>query len=127
MITNIVVSVVITLVTNVVQTDNAEYEQSRIFAWPEGGVPSVRVKEATERYTTTNVTEHTEITVPLPDGPRTFTVDKAISSVTSILKKLEEWKPAGVRTNDIAPPPSNESSAVWTNIQILNGVIKLLQ
>jgi len=123
MTTNIVAAVVITLVTNVVPSDNAVYEPDFSVSYAVIGSnqhPMRLAKVATEKYLTTNVTEHTEVTVTLADGPHTFAVDKSISSVTAILKRLEDWKPAGVRTNEAASRTDNlfrtYSTIALTNI-----------
>lgn len=102
MITNLIASVVITLVTNVVPSDNAVWENDYtmvLTTWP-GQYGKRLAKTATESYLTTNVVEHTVVTVPLPNGPATFTQDRTMSSVTAILRKLEQWEPAGIRTNE---------------------------
>lgn len=103
MTTNILAAVVITLLTNVVPSDNSRgcsmySDQFSHLVYGHDCRPYV---PATEQYLTTNVTEHTEITVKLPQGPKTFTMDRTISSVTAILRKLEQWQPAGVRTNQL--------------------------
>lgn len=113
MTTNLLCAVVITIVTNVVPSDNARWERDWGMSWPEGGGPMRIAAPATESYLTTNVTEHSVITVPLPGGAKEFSSDRLISSVTAILKKLEEWKPAGMRTNDVVP-----KSTLWTNTTI---------
>jgi hypothetical protein len=117
MLTNLLAQIVITLVTNVVQTDNAVWvpDYSVAYATYPAQFGQRISTPATERYLTTNVTEHTTVTVPLSDGPAVFTKDKLLSSVTGILRKLEDWQPAGVRTNDPAPPP-------WTGILLWNSM-----
>src|SRR4051812_30965449 len=100
--TNIIASLIVTLITNVVSTDNSVWGPDysvNLTSYPAQYGKRI-VSQATERYLTTNVTQRTTITVAL----ESFTVDKAISSVTAVLRKLEDWKPAGVRTNDVSTP-----------------------
>lgn len=103
MITNILAAVVITLVTNVASSDNSK----GCPMYAEGVMPAVMGHVCTpyipptERYQTTNVTEHTAVTLTIQGVERTFTADKLLSSVTAIWRKSDEWQAAGVITNPV--------------------------
>lgn len=114
MITNILAAVVITLVTNVASSDNSKGCPMYV----EGVMPAVMGHVCTpyipptERYQTTNVTEHTAVTLTIRGVERTFAEDKLLSSVTAIWRKSDEWQAAGVKTNSVEP---TTGSIVWTN------------
>ncbi len=115
MLTNLIASAVITLVTNVFPSDNAVYEPDYSIAYATYPAQfGQRVKTpATEKYLTTNIVEHSEITVQIHGRSKVFYDDRTISSVTAILRKLEDWKPAGIRTNEILQ--LTNASIVFTN------------
>jgi hypothetical protein len=123
MITNILAAVAITLVTNVVQTDNS----SGCSMHQPGVIPLVYGHNctpyvpATERRLTTNVTELTTVKLTIAGEEKSFESQRLISSVTAVLRRLDEWKPAEIKTNSIAKAGtfSRADSIIVGNGQLL--------
>lgn len=105
MTTNIIATIIVTLITNVVTSNNAVYEPDYSFAY--ATLPATyaqRLKTpATEQYLTTNVTERVTIQYEWNGEKREYSESRLIKSVTAIQRLKQAWESAGVRTNDVAP------------------------
>lgn len=100
--TNLLCSIIITLVTNVMHTDNAKWGPQCGVFYPEGGQPQEIKQPATEQYDTTTVEKVVTIYWTYEDVPgQTEISRKLLSSVTRIMCKKEQWEAAGMRTNDV--------------------------
>jgi len=100
MITNLVTQLIITLVTNVVQTDNAQWKDLGHIGtfqmtpdYSQATWGAQMVAPATERYTTTNVVERATLTWELWGEKRTQTVERPVWSATVTERKFENWVP----------------------------------
>ena len=113
MTTNILATLVITLVTNVLHTDNSADQPQ--FEWEQHGMKlyqnPVRTRP-TERYELTEVYERAMLSYEIA-GQRYnhIAYEKPLSSVTRILRLKEQWEDVGTRTNDW-------QTLVWTNLAI---------
>lgn len=108
MLTNLIASVVVTLVTNVSHSDNGRLATS----WYSSTTPPqswIDGQPATEKYITTEVKRRTSVTFVFPDGEHTLVDEKLLSSVTEVLKRKDEWVKAFVRTNFPYNFPTNYS------------------
>lgn len=102
MVTNVVASLVISLITNVVESNNAEWVTDYSIQHAVLGPNSYgkRIgKPATERYLTTNIIERRILSLEHEGWNYNSTQDKLLSSVTAIQKLQETWKDAGFKTN----------------------------
>lgn len=122
MLTNILAAVAITLVTNVVQTDNS----SGCSLYHPGVIPLVYGHEckpfipATERNITTNVLERTKVVVTINGAERIFESERLLSSVTAVLRRLDEWRLSEHRTNSVGSAVLHEPwSGYWTNTNVV--------
>lgn len=99
------VAIVTLLVTNTVTTDNG-------VRWPQFGNGDMITyppmpywqKEPDEQYETTDIVERKIVRTEV-DGQSFENVlsQRKVSSVTKVSKKVVEWRPAGIRTNDVTP------------------------
>jgi len=106
MITNLLASVIVTLVTNVATTDNAQYEQ-RYVACPDNWIGcsvlhterGAVVKSATEKTETTTITEKTEFEVDVGKGKQRLAVsERVVCEQAKVYRLKQEWELA--RTYD---------------------------
>lgn len=108
MLTNLIASVVLTLSTNVVETDNAvrdSYATGLILTSnpPQTEMRSYLITPATEKYQTETVTETK--TLQFEAEGQKFQQQlgqREVSSVTRTFKLKQEWVDAGVKTNEVA-------------------------
>src|SRR5690348_2735812 len=99
MTTNLIFQLIITLVTNVANSDNAHQEN----AWEQHGDMisfSPVTVPATERYNTTNIERVATIKFTYEGQDKQLDVErKLISSVTRVMKLTQEWEQGELRTN----------------------------
>lgn len=118
-VTNILAKLIVSLATNVVQSDNAVYEPDYRIAYLTNPITyGNRLKTpATERYVTTNVEQVTAIewSSSLSSG-RHEIERKMLSSVTAILKLKSDWEPAGIRTNSVPMIFGVEAATNWIRV-----------
>lgn len=108
--TNILASIVLSLVTNVMVTDNAVRDPLTREGWELMGDNMFArtrrlITPATERYTLTEVREIKAMISAL-DGQSfsNLVSERLVSSTTKTEKLLQEWAIVGVVTNDVTPP-----------------------
>jgi len=100
MTTNIIATVIIALVTNVVTTDNSEQRPDLVFRGGMFLTEESRRTAPTEKYLTTNVLERTTVRWTWAGEQKEHVTERLLSSVTRVLKLKQEWEQGELRTNE---------------------------
>jgi len=119
MTTNLLCTLVITLLTNVIQSDNAVWGPDPFIVlptWPPQPVQKI-VTPATEHYQTTNISEHLTLRWAWAGQTHDHTVDRLLSSVTRVNRLRQQWEECELRTN------ATETVVYSGVISIPNGIV----